>query len=84
MPAYHRLDLGLVWKLYPLDNKRFKSDLTVSVYNVYDRRNAFFMYINAVYSEDSNGSLSTFPDRLEGRIVSLFPIIPSVTWNFYW
>ena len=84
LPAYHRLDLGLVWKLYPLDNKRFKSDLTVSVYNVYDRRNAFFMYINAVYSEDSNGSLSTFPDRLEGRIVSLFPIIPSVTWNFYW
>lgn len=84
LPAYHRLDLGLVWKLYPLSKKRLKSDLTISIYNIYDRRNPFFMYINAVYSKDSNGSLSAFPDRLEGRIVSLFPIIPSVTWNFYW
>ncbi len=80
LPAYHRLDLGLVWKLYPLDKKRFKSDLTISIYNAYDRRNAFFMYINAVYSDQSN----VFPDRLEGRLVSLFPIIPSITWNFYW
>lgn len=84
LPAYHRLDLGFVWKLYPLSGKRFKSDLTLSVYNIYDRRNAFFMYINAVYSQDSSGGLSAFPDRLEGRIVSLFPIIPSLTWNFYW
>lgn len=84
LPAYHRLDLGLVWKLYPLSKKQFKSDLTLSVYNVYDRRNAFFMYINAVYSENGDGSLSAFPDRLEGRVVSLFPIIPSLTWNFYW
>jgi hypothetical protein len=80
LPAYHRLDLGLVWKLYPLSEKRLKSDLTLSIYNTYDRRNAFFMYINAVYSETSND----FPDRLEGRLVSLFPIIPSLTWNFYW
>ena len=84
LPAYHRLDLGLVWKLYPLSGKRLKSDLTLSIYNIYDRRNAFFMYINAVYSEDGSGGLSAFPDRLEGRIVSLFPIIPSLTWNFYW
>lgn len=84
LPDYHRLDLGLVWQLYPQSQKRFKSDLTLSIYNVYDRRNAFFMYIQAVYPTNRDGSLSELPDKLEGRIISLFPIIPSITWNFYW
>lgn len=86
LPAYHRLDLSLVWKLYPLSKKRFKNDLTFSLYNVYDQRNPFFMYIDAVYEGDpAKGTQSTnFPDKLEARIVSLFPIIPSITWNFKW
>lgn len=82
LPDYHRLDLGLIWQLYPKSKKRFKSDLTFSVYNVYDRRNAFFMYIQAIYPK--NDPTAAIPDKLEGRIVSLLPIIPSITWNFYW
>lgn len=85
MPAYHRLDLGLVWKLYPLSKKRFKSDITFSVYNVYNRRNPFFMYIDAVYADGSNGNRGTqLPERFEAKTVSLFPIIPTITWNFKW
>jgi len=85
MPAYHRLDFGLVWKLYPLSKKRFKSDITFSIYNVYDRRNPFFMYIDALYSDDYRGANSTsFPEKLQAKVVSLFPIIPSITWNFRW
>lgn len=85
LPAYHRLDVGLVWQLFPLDNKRFKSDITFSVYNVYDRRNPFFMYIDAVYEDGSSGANTTqIPEKFQGKIVSLFPIIPSITWNFKW
>ncbi|BDS11414.1 TonB-dependent receptor [Aureispira anguillae] len=85
MPAYHRLDLGLVWKLFPLDNKRFKSDITFSIYNVYDRRNPFFMYIDALYTDDNRGAnTAQIPEKFQGKVVSLFPIIPSITWNFKW
>lgn len=85
MPAYHRLDLGIVWKLFPNSTKRLKSDLTFSVYNVYNRRNPFFMYIDAIYADgvrerDANAP----PQRFQAKIVSLFPILPSITWNFKW
>ena len=85
MPDYHRLDLGLVWKLYPLKKKRFKSDLTFSIYNLYNRRNAFFMYIDAVYPNGRGQNNQTdLPERFEAKTVSLFPIIPTITWNFKW
>jgi hypothetical protein len=85
MPTYHRLDIGLVLKLFPLKRKRFQSDLTFSVYNVYDRRNTFFMYIDAVYEDGTGGGNGTqIPEKFQAKIVSLFPIIPSITWNFKW
>ena len=37
LPDYHRLDFGLIWTLFPQSKKRFRSDLTFSVYNVYNR-----------------------------------------------
>lgn len=73
MPGYHRMDLGLIWKFFP---KWGNSDLTFSIYNVYNRRNPFFIFYDEV--EDANGDLSGFA----AKQVSLFPIIPSITWNF--
>jgi hypothetical protein len=77
MPAYHRMDLGLVWQLMP-NSKRFKSDLTLSIYNVYSRLNAFFIYIDAEYANEDD----QLPTRFQAKQVSLFPIIPTLTWNF--
>lgn len=85
LPDYHRLDLGLVWELYPLSKKRFKSDITFSIYNVYNRRNPFFMYIDPIYADGGNGNNGPqVPERFEAKTVSLFPIIPTITWNFKW
>ncbi len=75
MPAYHRLDFGLVWKLKP---KRGESDLTFSVYNAYDRRNPFFIYFDAI-RQNANDRL---PQGFVAKQVSLFPVIPSITYNF--
>ncbi|MBD2717286.1 TonB-dependent receptor [Microvirga sp. STR05] len=73
---YHRLDLGVVWKLRPV---RFgtERDLTFSVYNAYDRRNAYFVYFEVTRNPNTD-----VIDGFRARQVSLFPIIPSVTYNF--
>ncbi len=67
MPAYHRLDLSATWTLGP------RSSLDFSVYNAYDRMNAY-----AIYFRQNR----TDPSKTEAVQVTLFPIIPSVTYNF--
>lgn len=69
MPNYHRLDLGLTYKLK--GSKRFENDLTFSIYNVYNRNNAYSI------SFDLNDAGSPQATQL-----SLFGIVPSLTWNF--
>jgi hypothetical protein len=67
MPAYHRLDLSATWKLGP------RSNLNFSLYNAYDRMNAYS--IN--FRQDPN-NLS----KAQAVQTTFFPIIPSVTYNF--
>ena len=78
LPAYHRLDLGLVIKFFP---KWGESDLTINVINVYDRRNTFFIYLEPETVVDANTNIE-LPTRIVANQVSLFPILPSLTWNF--
>lgn len=72
---YHRLDLAATYVLSK-PQKKFHSSLTLSIYNVYSRLNPFFIYYNA------SGNLTEGTFRLQARQVSLFPIIPTITWNF--
>lgn len=71
MKPYHRLDLGIQFH----KNKRWGERIwEISVYNAYSRKNPFYYYNDEVYE---NGRSYT---RL--KQVSLFPIIPSVTYSF--
>jgi len=80
LPPYHRLDLGLVIKFFP---DWGESDLTISVVNAYDRRNAFFLYLEPEFEEvENNGVPVEVPTRIAAKQVSLFPILPAITWNF--
>jgi len=74
MPAYHRLDLSLTW--FGKKTKRLESSWNFSIYNVYSRLNPFFIYI----SPEGNANNGTLENK--AKMVSLFPIIPSVTYNF--
>jgi hypothetical protein len=74
MPNFHRMDLGVVCKFW---HKWGTSDLTLSIYNAYDRRNPFFLYIDI---NDTNED--SIPDSFKAKQVSLFPILPSLTYNF--
>lgn len=87
MPAYHRMDLGLVWTLK--ERKYLQSDLTFSIYNAYYRRNPYLIFVDDNRQElldaSGNGTLTIEDfEKLEfsAQQISLFPIIPSVTWNF--
>ncbi|WP_345158228.1 TonB-dependent receptor [Pontibacter saemangeumensis] len=74
LSSYHRLDLSAVLKLRP---KRGEADLTFSVYNAYNRRNPYFVYFDQVKDKERRDVV-----RFQAKQVSLFPIIPSVTYNF--
>ncbi len=75
---YHRIDLSATLVPKPTSDKRFQSSWTFSVYNLYNRQNPFFIYYDLdVDSEAGTAEASAFR-------VSLFPLIPSVTWNFSW
>jgi hypothetical protein len=74
LAAYHRLDLGLVYNLQP---KHGEGDLTLSIYNVYNRRNPYFVYFEQMQEEETD-----ITTGFQGRQVSLFPIIPAITYNF--
>ena len=74
LAPYNRLDLGLVYKLRP---RHGESDLTLSIYNAYNRRNPYFVYVDQV-KDPQTKQLTGY----QVKQVSLFPAIPSVTYNF--
>ena len=75
LPSYHRLDIGLNFH-----KKKKWGDRTISVgaYNVYNRKNPFFLSVNDKIEVQNGVPTST-------RVVqqtSLFPIIPSISYKF--
>jgi hypothetical protein len=77
LPDYHRLDVGATYTPKP-DKQGLKSSWTFSVYNLYNQQNPFFVYYNI------NGVLRQGSAKLTAYQVTIFPIIPSITWNYKW
>ena len=77
LPAYHRLDLSAVYTPKHKKNKKIQGSWVFSIYNVYSRLNPYFIYFDQTGSP-YNGTL-----QVQAKKVSLFPILPSVTWNFH-
>ena len=67
MPAYHRLDLSVTY------NFSSRSNLSFAIYNAYNRLNAYAIS----FRRDRND-----PQKTEAVQFTLFPIIPSITYNF--
>lgn len=72
LPAYHHLDLSATYTPRPDKQKRWKSEWVFSVYNVYNRANAAAL----------NFGQNTETGKSEARQMSIFGIIPSITYNF--
>lgn len=88
MAPYHRADISATWHMKhrdrtsqasteePMRKPTFKSSWNFSVYNLYNRMNPYFIYFG------SEGQLQSSVFQVKAYQVSLFPILPSVTWNF--
>lgn len=76
LPSYHRMDISATYTPKPNVKKRLKSSWVFGLYNTYSHLNPYFIYY------DQTGSPYDGTLQVEARQVSLFPILPSVTWNF--
>ena len=76
LPAYHRLDFAAILTPSKNKNRKWQTQWIFGAYNVYSRKNPYFIYFDQTGSP-YDGSL-----KIQGKQVSIFPIIPSVTWNF--
>jgi hypothetical protein len=73
---YHRLDVGATYSFKKNDERRFKQKLVFSVYNVYNRRNAY-----SIYFRTKEG----VPNQTEAvRFSVIGSVVPAVTYNFSW
>ncbi len=75
LPSYHRLDISAT--LTPKKNvrRKVKREWVFSIYNVYSRKNPYFIYY------DQSGSPYNGTLNVQAKQVSIFPIIPSITYN---
>jgi len=73
LPSYHRLDLSATY--YPNQQGKLKAYWVFSLYNVYSKMNAYYIYF------DIEGSLREYSLEVSAKQVSLFPVIPSVSYN---
>ncbi|MCX6325742.1 MAG: TonB-dependent receptor [Bacteroidia bacterium] len=74
MPPYHRMDVSMTRKI--ITRKNWSSELIFSIYNIYNRANPYFIYFEAA------GDLEKYSLEIKAVEVSLFPLIPSVSWSF--
>lgn len=72
LPNFHRLDFSVTYRSKKNEKRRFKSEWVLSIYNVYNRRNAF----SIDFKQDEANPNITYAER-----TSVFAIVPSLTYN---
>lgn len=71
--SYHRLDLGIDYQLRPSWGD---ASIRLGVYNVYNRRNPYFIYFEQEETEAKHEV------SFAAKQLSLFPILPSLSFNY--
>ena len=71
MANYHRFDIGAS---FIKKKKHGERRWNIGFYNVYNRKNPFFLYVDSVRKSDGT-------TRNVYKQVSIIPILPSVSWN---
>jgi outer membrane receptor protein involved in Fe transport len=83
MAPYHRLDFAATYTPVPKKKHWYKSSWVFSIYNVYSRNNPYFYYFDQSTVTDPNNPRATIR-KVTAKKISLFPVLPSVTWNVKW
>lgn len=73
MPDFHRLDFSCSYKFRDRGT-RWNSEITLSVYNCYNRKNAYSMFIRQNQYET---------ESYQGYMMYLYGTVPSLTYHFH-
>ena len=73
MPDYHRLDISFTWRDDQTKKKRFHNEFNISIYNAYNRKNAWMINFQTDPVD---------PSVTYAEMTYLFGIVPTFTWNF--
>jgi hypothetical protein len=76
---YHRLDLGIQ---FLKKKKRFERTWDISIYNAYNRKNPFFYTASNDQTLLGGSANNNANNALTLKRYSLFPVLPSITYNF--
>jgi hypothetical protein len=74
LPLYHRLDLSIKYKSPKNDNRKFNSEWTFGLYNVYNHENIYALFVRQ--------NDHTFTEA-KAYSMYLFGIVPTITYNFH-
>jgi hypothetical protein len=74
MPSYHRMDLSATRSRETARGNI--SSWNFSIYNVYNRANPYYIFF------ETTGDLDNYRLDVQPEMVSIFPIIPSISWRF--
>jgi hypothetical protein len=77
LPDYHRLDLSLTWDVSLKKNKKTYSSWTLSIYNVYGRKNVYSVY----YKKDIPTAKNDYRTYALYKMSIIGVPIPSLTYN---
>jgi len=75
MKPYHRLDFSATYTPKHTKIRKYNGSWVFSIYNVYSRANPYFYY----FDQEGNATDGTL--KVIAKQVSLFPVIPAITWN---
>lgn len=73
LPAYHRCDVSATYTYKKTANK--EGSIIFSIYNIYARQNPFYIYF------ETKGNIANYSIETKAKQVSLFTILPSVSWK---
>ncbi|MFZ5941493.1 MAG: TonB-dependent receptor plug domain-containing protein [Bacteroidota bacterium] len=79
LPAYHRMDINISYNFKI--NMKYLAQLNFGAYNLYNRHNPYYYYLDASRQVDQNGNPV---NKISVYSVSMFPLMPfvSLTANF--
>lgn len=76
LPDFHRLDISATYVPKVKKNRKWQGSWSFSIYNLYSRKNAF-----TVFTRTREVQEDVFTNEKEAVQLSLFPILPSITYN---
>ncbi|MBO4340418.1 MAG: TonB-dependent receptor [Bacteroidales bacterium] len=77
LPASHHLNVGLTQHR---QRKHGTRDLTLSVYNVYNRMNPNLVYVT--YATRFDEKTKSYKEQIAVEKVTILPIMPSLSWTY--